>query len=263
MKLRLVPATQGLIWLRHGLLTCWHQSLGFLGLMGLITSVALLLMTVPLLGPLLFMGALPMVWMGFMLATRRVLAGQRITPVVLLEPWRGPDAPKKEWLQLGGAYIAAMILAMQLADWFGPGAEALSQANEQAKDVVALIRDPQVQADLLWRWALTLPVSLLFWHTPALVLWGRVPIGKALFFSLVASWRNLSAFVLYGLGWVGVAAVLGLLIRTIALLSPEPAIAEILAVILGMWTAGAFYASLYFTVVDCFESPESRVDQTV
>lgn len=263
MKLRLVPASQGLIWLRHGLLTCWHQSIGFLGLMGLVTSLALLLLSLPLIGPIVFMGALPTIWMGFMLATRRVLTGQRITPVVLLEPVRGPEAPKKEWLKLGAAYVAAMILVMQLADWFGPGVEALTQANEQAKDIVALASDPQVQADLLLRWALTLPVSLLFWHTPALIMWGRVPVAKALFFSLVASWRNLSAFVLYGLGWVGVAAVLGLLIRAIATISPEPAIAEILAVMLGMWTAGAFYASLYFTVVDCFESPENTVDKTV
>lgn len=263
MKLRLVPASQGLIWLRHGLLACWHQSMGFLGLMGLVTSVALLLLSLPLIGPLIFMGALPMIWMGFMLATRRVLTGQRITPVVLLEPVRGPDAPKKEWLKLGAAYIAAMILAMQLADWLGPGVEALNQANEQAKDLVALISDPQVQADLLWRWVLTSPVALVFWHTPALVMWGRVPVGKALFFSLVASWRNLGAFVLYGLGWVAVAVVLGLLIRAIAVISPEPVIAEILAVMLGMWTAGAFYASLYFTVVDCFESPDNAVDKTV
>ena len=30
---------------------------------------------------------------------------------------------------------------------------------------------------------------------------------------------------------------------------------NVLAIAGGMWVASAFYASLYFTVVDCFESP--------
>ncbi len=255
MKLRLVPARQGFVWLRHGLMACWQQSVGYLGLMGMLTSGALLLMVLPVIGPLLVMGAMPMIWMGFMLATRRVLTGQRITPAVLIEPARVADAPRKEWLQLGAAYIGAMLLAMTAADWIGPGVQALQDANAQAKDVVELISDPQVQADLFWRWVLTLPVALVFWHTPALVLWGRIPVTKALFFSAVASWRNLTAFAVYGLGWLGVATALGLVIRALAALIPIPAVAEVLAVILGMWVAGAFYASLYFTVVDCFEAP--------
>jgi len=256
MKLRIVPASQGLVWLRNGLLTCWQQSIGFLGLMGLITSAALLLLAVPVLGALVVMGAMPAVWMGFMLASRRVVGGQRVTPGVLLEPVRNPDAPKKEWLKLGAAYVAAMIVVMQVADLLGPGTEALRQAQEDAKDVMDLIGNPQFQVDLLWRWALTLPVSLVFWHTPALVMWGRIPVGKALFFSAVASWRNLTAFALYALGWAGVAIFMAMVIRTVAMVIPVPAIAEILAVMMGMWTAGAFYASLYFTVVDCFEAPD-------
>lgn len=258
MKLRLVPASQGLVWLRNGLMVCGQQSIGYLGLMGLLASMGLLLMAIPIVGPLLVMGAMPIIWMGFMIATRRVVNGKRITPGVLLEPWLAPQAPRKQWLQLGGAYIAAMMLAMQMADWFGPGMDALSAANDQAKDVIDLASNPVVQADLIWRWALTLPVTLLFWHTPALVMWGRVPVIKSLFFSLVACWRNLTAFVVYGLGWLGVATAVAVSIRLIAWVLPVPVLAEIAAVIIGMWTAGAFYASLYFTVIDCFEAADQQ-----
>ena len=56
MKLRLVPARQGFVWLRHGLMACWQQSVGYLGLMGMLTSGALLLMVLPVIGPLLVAG---------------------------------------------------------------------------------------------------------------------------------------------------------------------------------------------------------------
>jgi hypothetical protein len=257
MKLRIVPASQGLVWLRNGLLTCWQQSIGFLGLMGLVTSAAMLLsFAVPVLGALVVMGATPTIWMGFMLASRRVIGGQRVTPGVLIEPVRGPHAPKKEWLKLGATYVAALIVVMQLGDLLIPDSDALREALDNAKDMKDLIGNPEFQVNVLGRWALTLPISLLFLHTPALVMWGRIPVAKALFFSAVASWRNLTAFAVYALGWFGVAIFMALVISTITVVIPVPAIAEILTVMLSMWTTGAFFASLYFTVVDCFEAPD-------
>lgn len=258
MKLRLVPASQGWRWVQQGLLTAKSQPAGFLGLVGLVTSGMLLLAIIPVLGALAVLGLMPAVWMSFMLATHRANQGLRVTPGVLLEPWRMPDAPKQEWIKLGAAYIAAMILSMQLADLFGPGTEALQAAYESADDLSDLVQNAAVQADALWRWGLTLPISLLFWHTPALVLWGRVPVSKAIFFSAVATWRNLTAFVLYGLCWAAVALVVAIIIRTLSALIPVPAVVEVLAVMVGMWTASAFYASLYYTVVDCFEAPHGE-----
>lgn len=258
MKLRLVPALQGWRWVQRGLLTAKAQPVAFLALVGLLVSSMLLLAVVPVLGALLVLGLMPAVWMSFMLATHMANDGQRVTPAVLLEPWRMPGAPKQEWIKLGAAYMAAMILAMQLADWFGPGNEALQLAHEQSKDLAELAENPTFQADILWRWGLTLPVSLLFWHTPALVLWGRIPVGKAIFFSAVASWRNLSAFAIYGLSWGAVALLVALLVRALATLIPVPMVVEVLVVMISMWTASAFYASLYFTVVDCFEAPHTK-----
>jgi hypothetical protein len=109
---------------------------------------------------------------------------------------------------------------------------------------------------MAWRMALTLPISLLFWHTPALVLWGRQPVAKALFFSAVATWRNLGAFIMYGACWLGVMLAIALADRALLALIPEPLVATTVAMIAGMWMAAAFYASLYFTVVDCFDAPQ-------
>lgn len=265
MKLKLVKASQGFVWLRQGLWACRRQPLSFIGLLGLVASAALLFMGLPIVGPLLLVGGMPLMWLGFMLATRRVLHGERVTPAVLIEPFKGAQAPRRALWQLAGSYVLATLLIMQIAEWLGPGSDVLAEAFQNADSVGELINNPLIQQDMLWRMLLTLPVSLVFWHTPALVLWARLPVSKALFFSAVACWRNLGAFAVYGLGWFGIVVALGLLDRLVLTLIPVPFLSNVLAITAGMWVAAAFYASLYFTVVDCFEpsAPSKSDDQPV
>lgn len=256
MKLRIVPASQGLAWARQGLQTCVRQPLGFIGLVGMVMAGALLLAGVPLVGPLLVVTLMPLAWMGFMLATRRVVVGERLSPGVLIEAVRAPDSPRAAYAQLGAAYLVATVLVMVLAQLLGPGAQALADAMETADDASQVFANPEVMADMAWRMGLTLPVSLLFWHTPALLLWARLPVGKALFFSAVASWRNLGAFVVYGAVWLGAMAALAVLSQLVHAALPVPALSNILTFMGVLWLVGSFYASLYFSVVDCFESPQ-------
>lgn len=263
MKLRLVKPAQGLVWVRQGLLLGKRQPLNFVGLLGMVASAALLLMSLPVIGPLLLLAAMPVIWMGFMLASRHALAGEKIPPSVLIEAVRTQPEMRKAFARLGGAYVAATLVVMQLAHVFGPGADVLAEAFETAQSVGDVLANPLVQQDLLWRTALTLPVSLLFWHTPALMLWARLPLAKALFFSWVACWRNLGAFAVYGVAWAAVILLVGLVDSVIALVIPVPAVVNVLAVAVGLWVASAFYASLYFTVVDCFDAAGTPADQDV
>jgi hypothetical protein len=257
MKLKLVKPSQGLVWVRQGMLACRQQPLGFIGLIGLTGFFALLMLSLlDKLGSMLAVGFMPLMWMGFMLATRRVLKGERITPTVMIEPIKSTQSPRRDFALLGCAYIVATMAALQLAQWLGPDPDALDKLMESTKDTAELLTNPMVQEDMAWRMALTLPISLLFWHTPALVLWGRQPVAKALFFSAVATWRNLGAFIMYGACWLGVMLAIALADRALLALIPEPLVATTVAMIAGMWMAAAFYASLYFTVVDCFDAPQ-------
>jgi hypothetical protein len=251
MKLKLVKASQGLVWVRQGILACRQQPLGFIGLCGM----AFLLVGLPVSMGLIFNVALsPLVWMAFMLATRRVLTGQRITLSVLLEPVKGPDAPRREFVQLGASYLVLIWLATLLAQWLGPDPDAIDQLLSSTDNPAELMSNPLMQSMMLWHLGLTLPITLLYWHTPALVLWARQPVLKSVFFSAVAMWRNAGAFLVYGLGWLGVVLALGAIDTVLLTLLPDqPAIANVVGVIGTMWLGAAFYASLYFTVVDCFE----------
>ena len=52
--------------------------------------------------------------------------------------------------------------------------------------------------------ALYLPLSMLFWHAPALVYWQQIEPLKSLFFSFMACWQNKGAMLVYLLAWMGV-----------------------------------------------------------
>lgn len=256
MKLRINPPSQGFAWARQGWQICARQPMGYAGLVGMVIAGALLLAGLPLVGPLLVVGLMPLGWMGFMLATRRVVLKERLTPGVLIEAVRTPESPRAAFARLGSAYVAATFLVMLLAQLLGPGAEALAEALEKAQDADEVMADPRVLQDMAWRMGLTWPLSLLFWHTPALTLWARLPLGKALFFSAIASWRNLGAFVVFGVTWLLAMIALAVLARVVQQVIPLPAVGNMLTFAGVLWLVSCFYASLYFSVVDCFEGSQ-------
>ena len=57
MKLRIVPASRGFHWMRQGFQVLKRQPLGFMGLVGMLIGGALLLASLPVLGPLVVLGA--------------------------------------------------------------------------------------------------------------------------------------------------------------------------------------------------------------
>lgn len=230
-----------------------QQTLGFVSLLGLFITGALVLMAIPAIGPLLVISAMPAAWMAFMLASRRVMVGERITPGVMIEALKDPIT-RPQWLRLGSLYALATVLVMVLASYLGPDLESLAKALESAKGSEEALSDPVLIQSMLWRIGLTLPVSLVFWHVPALIHWARLPLGKALFFSAVACWRNLGAFTVYGACWVAMVLLVGVPIQLVAAIIPEPVIATMFAAAAGLWVASAFYASLYFSVVECFDA---------
>lgn len=252
MKLRVVPASQGLQWVKSGIAVCARQPWGFLSLLGLVITASVLLSAVPLIGAVVVVGSMPLVWMTFMLASRRVLSDRRISPLLFGELLKDVDA-RKRWLRLGGLYASSLFLALSLNMLLGPGPSAFREALVNIQPPDTPLDSPVVVQSMLWWLALVLPLSLAFWHTPALVFWGRVPVGKALFFSAVASWRNLLAFVVYGACWMALLVAVGAVLQVLSLVIPSPTLMAVTAVMAILWVLAAFYASLYFSVVDCFE----------
>jgi len=96
-------------------------------------------------------------------------------------------------------------------------------------------------------------LSLLFWHAPALVHWHGVAPVKSLFFSLVACMRNFWALTVYGLVWIGVFLLFGIIMAMLAAMLGNPDAVAAVLYPAAMLMAAMIFTSLYFTFLDSFE----------
>lgn len=263
MKLRQVPAVRGAVWVRQAFAAFGHRPLAFAALFGAFLFAGLLFAMLPWVGPLLVLAALPLVSLGFMLATKRSLEGGFPSVAVFAEPLRGDRQVVVTLLRLGLIYAVGTLGVMALSDLADGGTfealqEAMARTRQQGQgeagndEVARLLADPRLQRGMLVRFVLAVLLALPFWHAPALAHWAGQGAGQAIFSSTVACWRNRGAFVVYGLAWIGVILGFGIVANLLAALLGSPRIVALAAVPTGLLFSTVFYVSLYFTFTDCF-----------
>ena len=265
MKLRQVPALHGARWVRHGFTVFFRRPLAFAMLFTAFVFFGLFAALLPWIGPLLLLAALPLVSLGFMLATRRALQGKFPTLTVFAEPLQRRDEALS-LLKLGLLYAATTVAVMLFSDLADGGKfEALQAALGDSRAggeagrarIGALLADTQLQFGLLLRLGLAALLSLPFWHAPALIHWSGQGVAQALFSSTVACWRNKGAFAVYGSVWGAVVFGFGLVANLLAALLQQPQLVAMAAIPAGLLFSTVFYASLYATFTDCFASGDA------
>ncbi|WP_296508857.1 BPSS1780 family membrane protein [Rhodoferax sp.] len=254
MKLQIVPPRQGVVWFKQGVRTFLKQPLAFTGLFFMFMATVSLLSLVPIIGTPLALALLPAATLGLMAATQIADQGQFPMPQVLIAGFRAGRERLRSMVVLGVLYAVGFILVMGISATVDGGqfARVYLLGGELSPEVV-LQGDFQTAA--LLAMVLYLPLSLLFWHAPALVHWHGVTPMKSLFFSAVACLRNFWAFTVFGLVWMagflGVAMVVAILVGVLG--SPELINAILFPV--GLAMAAMFFTSFYFTFRDCFDAP--------
>jgi len=160
--------------------------------------------------------------------------------------------------QLGALYAAGFLLLMAASMLVDGGMFArVYLAGEPIRP--ELVQADSFQAALWLSMLLYVPLSMLFWHAPALVFWQGVPPVKSLFFSWMACWRNKGAFLVYAGVWAAVfgsAAVLAMLVAT---LMGDPQATLSIMMPLALLVAAMFFTSMLFTVKDCFSATEPQL----
>jgi hypothetical protein len=252
MKLNILPARQGLVWVKLGIKTFLRQPLALSGLFFIFMLLMSLLSLVPVLGNALALALLPGATLGLMAATQEAAKGNFPMPTVLLSGFRAGRKELRSMVVLGLLYAAGFLLAL--------GCSALVDGGKFAKlylvggSVAAdVMQDGSFESAALVAMALYLPLSLLFWHAPALVHWHGMSPVKSLFFSMVACWRNFGAFLFYSLAWVGVFVVAGTAIALVASLSGSEAMVTAVLFPCALVMAAMFFCSIYFTFSDSFD----------
>ena len=212
MKLNIVPARTGTQWVREGVRLFLRQPLALGGLFVMCVMLSTLLSMLPVVGGALAMALVPTGVVGLMAAAREVGDGRFPMPTILATALRQSPAKTRAMLILGGLYALAVMLIVALTAAMDDGKLRELLAQHGGSITPELLNDPALQPaarasarQMMLSTALLLPVSVLFWHAPALVHWHDVPVGKSLFFSAVGVLRNTLAYLIYGIGWVTVS----------------------------------------------------------
>lgn len=258
MKLKQVPARTGLQWVTSGVRTFAKQPLAMGGLFFMFMGAVSLLAAIPVLGSVMALALLPAATLGLMAAARQAADGVFPMPRVLGTAFAAGKQRMTAMLQLGGLYAASFMLVLGITALFDGGLFAgvyLGQ-TELTQEMAAL---PAFQSALWVAMALYLPLAAAFWHAPALVHWHGVSPVKSLFFSTLACWKNKGALLVFGLGWLGMFALGGMVASVVVALAGGGAMARGLLMPVVMLMASMFFASLYFTFQDSFllEEPAS------
>lgn len=256
MKLNIVPARTGLLWVKLGIKTFWRQPLALSGLFFMFITVMSVASLIPLLGNALALALLPAATLGLMAATREASQGNFPMPSILISAFRAGRQRARAMAVLGVIYALGFLAVL--------GVSALIDGGDFARLYLVggtltreMVESTSFQSAMWVAMGLYLPLSLLFWHAPALVHWHDVPPIKSLFFSLVACLRNAGAMTVYALAWMGLFMATGMVVMLLALLLGQPGLLGTIMFPTALLLAAMFFSSIYFSFSDSFVAPDS------
>lgn len=268
LHLQQVPAGNGRLWIRHGFRVFQRQPWAFsMAILALTLCSKLIALMAPVVGTPLLLAVMPLISLGFMLATHLALQRKRPGVDTFLSPLRLTPERTRHQMALCATYLAGIVVVMLLSHWIdGGSSDKLQQLMAAPAPDKAAIEAAATDPRLVWS-GLALGLGLLalaipFWHAPALVHWGGQGVAQALFSSTLALWRNKAAFLLNALLWVALIATCFSLLLLLSGMLGLPADPVMSLQITGLLLSPVYYASLYFTFVDCFMfgAPQNLLD---
>jgi hypothetical protein len=252
MKLHIVPARTGTLWVRLGIRTFLRQPLAMSGLFFLFMAAISGLGMIPYAGSVLSLALLPAATLGLMAATREAALGNFPMPALLITAFRAERSQARAMLLLGVLYAVSILLVLGISALLDGGkfAKLYLLGDSLNQD---LLQDTEFQLATLVALALYMPLSMAFWHAPALVHWHGVPAVKSLFFSLVACFRNFWAMTVYSLLWGAVAVSVVTLVTIVGVTLGGPELVGTLIFPTALLLVAMFFTSMYFTFRDSFD----------
>lgn len=259
MKLNIVPARTGLTWVKLGIKTFLQQPLAMSGLFFLFMALLSVATLVPYVGTALALALLPAATLGLMAATQEAAKGKFPMPSILISAFRAGQQRKRAMMVLGALYAAGFLGVMGVSALFD-GGEFARLYLVGSKVTEELMMQSGFQTAMWVALGLYLPLSLLFWHAPALVHWYGVSPLKSLFFSFMACYKNMGAFTVFGLAWTGVFVFATFVVTLIASALANPMLASAVMFPVALVIATMFFTSIYFTFRDSFVADGDATD---
>ena len=253
MKLNVVEARTGSKWVRQGIRVFWKQPIAMSGLFFLFMAIMSLSALLPIVGSFIALTLLPAATLGLMAASREVDLGKFPMPSILAIAFRASKERKRDMAILGLLYALGFVGVMGISALMDGGGFAKLYLVGGKLDAETIM-DPNFQNAMWLSLLLYMPLSMVFWHAPALVHWHGVPALKSLFFSTVACLRNWRAFLVFGLMWTVVFMSTALILSLVSGLMGDGELVSMTLLPAMLMLAAMFFCSVYFSFRDCFVS---------
>ncbi|MEY4861961.1 MAG: hypothetical protein RLZ51_56 [Pseudomonadota bacterium] len=255
---RLAPL-QGWRWVIEGFRLMKHMPFALIGLTVFFVLSILLPSVLPLVGSFAPLFLTPALSVGYMQGVRMSARNERPGPLVLFEGFRADGGRHIKALVVLGAINCVLTSAVLAISMFADGGTLFRVATGAiASDDPSLNDNALVTAALVFG-ALYAPVQMSMWYAPLFVVWHGQTAAKAMFFSLVAVWRNKWVFAVFMLGWfaIAVAASLGVqLLRGVV----GSTVMTLLVTPLSLVMLSSLYCSFWPTYRDAIAAPSNAPD---
>ncbi|WP_322994906.1 BPSS1780 family membrane protein [Castellaniella sp.] len=213
LQAAVLPTGAGWGWIIQGYALCRRQPSAML-FWSVATSFLINLgAIVPILGQAILVILTPLLTFLTLCAGRHLSQGQRMLPGMWLAPAQTPGTTRT-LLRLGFVYFGCSVLTAFAAVL--PFMTQLLAAMGTQDQPDYTIFAQAMTGPLILFGIFYVILSALFWHAPALMGWHRLPLRRALFYSMVACWRNKWAILLYVCTWAAVFYGLHLLLTALA-----------------------------------------------
>ncbi|TFW09597.1 hypothetical protein E4K72_05165 [Oxalobacteraceae bacterium OM1] len=227
-----LPAIAGWQWVKEGFALFRKQPVEMSTLFLSYLFVLLAMHFIPYAGQFLAVVLTPVLSMAFMQACVQIEQGKKVYPTLLATGFRKPAF--KPLFQLGVLYLLTSLLAYAAFNLVGDN--VFTQMMDRKLDPASVSMSGLFLAGVVM--LLLTPAFMAFWYAAPLICWKRMSVGKALFYSFFAVRRSGKPFILYGLAWFMLCALVGLVISLLSVLVSSwlrlllPPVSLILAVVI-------------------------------
>lgn len=249
MQAAILPITAGWAWIQDGFRLFRRQPMAmFFWSMatGLLITVSYL---IPLFGQIALIACTPMLTFVTLSACRNIAQGRPMLLNMWLQPLKKLET-RKRLLALGLAYLLFCLAGGFLATlpFLGSLMSAIDDngiINEHA--LLTAMQGPFITFGLLY-----LVISAMFWHAPALIGWHGIKMSQALFFSMVACWRNKWPFLAYGASWAAIFFAAQMTGAFLASAGVSAGMVQVLFTPINIVIAAVLYCSFYPAYISVF-----------
>lgn len=262
MRLHVVPAHTGWLWVKLGFRTFMRQPLALVGIFfmfiaSIFVVAALAEWVSPAAARFLAWALIPAATLGMMTATEEASRGVFPMPKHFLAAFRGTAQHRRAMAVLCLLYAIGLLMILGISALFDGGTFAAAYLGIGPMIDPKSAAAPDLRSAVMATALLYIPFSLLFWHAPALVHWHGVSPIKSMFFSFVACLRNIGAFMFFGVAWLSLLMLAGMVAMMLAGALGGPDRVWGVITVMAPLLAAVFSTSVYFTFRDTF-GPEAQ-----